>query len=141
MKQDTCIHYNGLAFARGTCECQAGVDIRATFDGKKAGIFMRMPCVAREDRRGEVEMPCALRQVPTAEQIAQSEKEFDDAFARVKLGLIVALTWRVKPKPLVDRSEIVECPSCKGNLHLSQSSYNGHVHGKCETEGCISWME
>jgi hypothetical protein len=28
-----------------------------------------------------------------------------------------------------------------GWLHLSQSAYNGHVHGKCETDDCVSWME
>ena len=37
--------------------------------------------------------------------------------------------------------EVVDCPACKGRLHLSISSYNGHVHGRCETVGCVSWME
>jgi hypothetical protein len=47
--------------------------------------------------------------------------------------------WR-KKEP-IGKSEIVECPVCKGRLHLSQSSYNGHVHGKCETPDCVAWME
>lgn len=29
----------------------------------------------------------------------------------------------------------------EGRLHLSQSSYNGHVHGRCETDDCVRWME
>lgn len=34
------------------------------------------------------------------------------------------------------------CPVCKtGKLQYSRSSYNGHVHGKCETPGCVAWME
>lgn len=37
--------------------------------------------------------------------------------------------------------EVVECPACKGRLHLSIAAYNGHVHGKCETDGCVAWME
>ena len=53
----------------------------------------------------------------------------------------VASEWRVKPKPTSDRRDVLECPICKGKLHVSQSSYNGHVHGKCETDGCVSWME
>lgn len=67
----------------------------------------------------------------------------DDKFHinRLIAGLKVASTWRVKPKPLENRREVVKCPICDGKLHLSQSSYNGHVHGKCETEGCLSWME
>ncbi len=53
----------------------------------------------------------------------------------------VAGAWKVKPKPANDRHEVVECPICKGRLHLSQSAYNGHCHGKCETDNCVSWME
>ena len=57
------------------------------------------------------------------------------------VALKVAGEWKVKPKPKEDRSEVVECPICKGRLYLSQSAYNGHCHGRCETEGCVSWME
>lgn len=35
----------------------------------------------------------------------------------------------------------IECPICKGNLHYSVASYNGHLWGKCETEGCVAWMQ
>lgn len=55
--------------------------------------------------------------------------------------LKIADEWRVKPKPEKNRHDIIECPLCKGKLHLSQSSYNGHVWGKCENEDCVSWME
>ena len=57
------------------------------------------------------------------------------------VALKVAGEWKVKPKPAQDRREVVKCPICNGRLHLSQSSYNGHCHGRCETEGCVSWME
>ena len=34
------------------------------------------------------------------------------------------------------------CPVCNiGKLRYSRSSYNGHVHGRCLTAGCVSWME
>ena len=56
-------------------------------------------------------------------------------------ALKVAWDWKVKPKPEQDRHDVIECPICKGKLHLSQSSYNGHCHGQCETEGCVQWME
>lgn len=48
--------------------------------------------------------------------------------------------WRDAHKGKSAR-EVVECPACSGKLHLSISSYNGHVHGHCETEGCVSWVE
>ena len=37
--------------------------------------------------------------------------------------------------------DMVECPVCKGKLHLSHAAVNGHVWGKCETAGCVEWME
>jgi len=61
--------------------------------------------------------------------------------AKALTAITVASKWRVKGKPATNRSEVVECPACKGRLHLSQAAYNGHVHGKCETDGCVSWME
>lgn len=34
------------------------------------------------------------------------------------------------------------CPVCNtGILKYSRSSYNGHVHARCTTEGCVAWME
>lgn len=57
------------------------------------------------------------------------------------VALEVAGQWKAKRKPAQDRQEIIECPICKGRLHLNQSSYNGHCNGRCETEGCVEWME
>ncbi len=34
----------------------------------------------------------------------------------------------------------IECPQCKGELQYRRFS-NGHVHGKCKTENCLSWMQ
>lgn len=39
-------------------------------------------------------------------------------------------------------SGTIPCPHCKtGALHFSVASVNGHVHGQCETEGCLRWAE
>lgn len=35
----------------------------------------------------------------------------------------------------------VECPICKKRLRYSVASYNGHMWGSCETEGCVRWMQ
>jgi hypothetical protein len=35
----------------------------------------------------------------------------------------------------------IVCPKCGGELGYSISSYNGHIHGQCNTtRGCLSWM-
>ena len=79
---------------------------------------------------------------PSNKQIAD---EFADVLAYLDL-LAVAIAevakWRTWSKAnRVAKREVIECPVCKGRLHLSQAAYNGHVHGTCETEGCVSWME
>lgn len=35
----------------------------------------------------------------------------------------------------------IECPACGKSLCYSISSYNGHLWGKCSTEGCLCWMQ
>lgn len=35
----------------------------------------------------------------------------------------------------------IECPACRGRLAWIRDSHNGHVHGQCETAGCLSWMQ
>ena len=59
---------------------------------------------------------------------------------RMQIVQVGIADWRKAHKGK-SASEVVECPACNGKLHLSISSYNGHVHGKCETAGCVSWME
>lgn len=38
---------------------------------------------------------------------------------------------------------VIDCPVCgkKECLAFSRSGYNGHIHAKCGTEGCVAWME
>lgn len=35
----------------------------------------------------------------------------------------------------------MDCPKCGSKLVFSVSSFNGHVWGKCSTDGCLMWME
>jgi hypothetical protein len=160
MRRGTCIHYTGL-FSHER-KCKAGVEYDVAF-GKQPGVFLRMPCVdaierplhrrgtyvkagepsylEQVDRKGEQRIPCDLRLEPTDEQVEQDRRASDDHYQKTVTAIKVASNWRVKPKPTQDRREVVECPVCNGKLHLFQSSYNGHVHGKCETAECVSWME
>jgi DNA-binding Xre family transcriptional regulator len=38
------------------------------------------------------------------------------------------------------REGIIECPVCHGNLGFQVHS-NGHVWAKCETQGCLCWLQ
>lgn len=134
-----CQHYTpdtifGRAHIKKTGLCAAVVE------AMKTGGFKDRPCIGGHDMPNVMERcPKWLRR--TREQGIERYEHFESAFKKLTVGLEVAASWRVKPKPRADRYEVLECPVCKGKLHLSQSSYNGHVHGKCETEQCVSWME
>ncbi|MCY1166938.1 hypothetical protein D9M73_68920 [compost metagenome] len=165
MNPGTCIHYMGMlpSLDGKPRLCAAGVDYEKEFDNSRPGIGCRAPCIeymvvrpsgrgtrihANEigyrkewPRRGETVIPCSRRIEPTDEQVAQDRAETDAYMNRVFLAIKVAGEWRVKPKPAATRREVVECPACKGKLNLVQFASNGHVHGSCETTGCLSWME
>ncbi len=166
MTPGTCIHYTGLQFVGGAYRsgcCRAGVNYYEKFNGKRDGIMLRMPCIQFRtlpthgngtyirpgeetirkeiDRRGETMIPCALYQEPTPEQVEEDRRETEKMFRNTMTAVEVSCTWRASPKPESDRREVIECPVCHGRLHLFQSAQNGHVHGNCETEGCVSWME
>jgi len=38
-------------------------------------------------------------------------------------------------------SGTIECSTCKGRLAWIRDSFNGHLHGQCETDGCLRFMQ
>lgn len=161
MNQGTCIHFNGWIDAKS--RCGAGFRYREIVGPEPFGAFLKLPCIQYHvrpagkqgtlirpgdkiikieiDRKGLQQAQCSCYIEPTDEQIAEDQAENDAHLKRITTAMSVASKWREKPKPAQDRFGIIECPICKGKLYLSQSAYNGHVHAKCETRGCVSWME
>ncbi len=152
MNHGTCIHFNGMQNDR----CKHGISyeehwpkgpkpcIKFLEKSARGGTYLKPGEVpaSREPWLGaDKAKPCEFYQEPTDEQVQADREQSEAHLKKTFAALEVAGAWRVKPKPKADRYEVVECPVCKGRLHLSQSSYNGHVHGKCETDKCVSWME
>lgn len=119
--------------------CTAGVDLKAfqhVATGKK-GIKWG-PCIDGHTLENPTShCPHWIRR--TREQGEKRADATQAAIQRMTLVGPVVSEWR-KKLPM-GKQEVIQCPVCKGNLHLSQSSYNGHVFGKCETLGCVAWME
>lgn len=156
-----CQHYDpsGITMIGGKephGHCKAGVNYldqfgRAPKDDKEysyingryyesAGIFTRICCTDGGKRSEEEQRAkCPKWERRTREQGEARADDIDRAMNRMRVIMPVVSEWRKKPPR--GKQEVIECPVCKGRLHLSQSSYNGHVHGKCETKGCASWME
>lgn len=163
MNPGTCMHWTGWRDANS--RCAAGFNYRQIVGPEEFGAFLRLPCIQyalrpvgrlgtyiqpgdrviriEVDRKGQSQAQCACYIEPTDEQIKQDRIESDAALRKTMTAIEVASRWRLRPKPKNDRRETIDCPACKGVgvLHLFQSSHNGHVHGQCETAGCVSWME
>lgn len=62
--------------------------------------------------------------------------------ARERFAKAVPLIQRIKQEHRGQSwSGVEECPACHGCLRLSIAASNGHVWGKCQTAGCLAWME
>lgn len=137
MNKGNCIHYTGT---QHDC-CKAGVIYGDLVDRNSSGWAMRLPCWTSTMAHAAkfVKVECMKYADPTDTEIAADAAETAAFMVRMRLVMSVVSVWRKKPPK--GKQEVIECPACKGRLHLSQSSYNGHVHGNCETEGCVRWME
>lgn len=137
VKPDTCKHFNGIQNSK----CEAGVDYRDLAGPPSNGYATRLPCwTAKEIAINGPKATCAHFCLPSAEELKVWDDYVNEAIKRqLKCSpLIVAFKKEYKRR---SGHVIRVCPNCGGNLHMSISSYNGHVHGKCETAGCVEWME
>lgn len=136
-----CQHYSPKpGLSRGVNWCLKGetIEDRRIKEGKPP--FLK-PCIGGHELADpNAACPHWIRR--TREMGEARADRFEAAIKRMTLAGPVVAAWRTwTKKNRVGKEEVVECPACKGKLHLSQSAYNGHVWGKCETEGCLSWME
>jgi len=101
-----------------------------------------LPCIAKYNLGGAV---CAKCEMPIAEEVAAEEREWQERFARVAKAraAIVAHLGGPWKKGTPGARGAIDCPCCgkPGALRFSRSGYNGHIHARCETPGCCSWME
>lgn len=137
-----CIHYRmrpAKLLANETCE--AGVSYN-TLGGSAPDVFNRLPCFLQKDGqpKNADAVRCEHLRAPTKEEVAAHEEWIEQRMANMRKVMVGISEWRKKWKGK-SHTETVECPVCNGKLRLSISSYNSHVHGKCETPGCVSWME
>lgn len=135
-----CIHYryNRDVKKDQPDTCEAGVDYKRW----RGVTHASQPCFL-DDKTGESKpnaLPCEHLRRPTAEEIALHEEWRKARMNRMAVVMTAITPWRKAHKGK-SAHEVVECPICKGRLHLSIAAYNGHIHGRCETADCVSWME
>lgn len=149
---NTCRHFTNGVDVLHDGQCAKGVCYRdVTANPNVPGASFRLPCHTPNEAHGLKVLQetgpagtCEHFSVLTEQELAEQEAAFEIAMQesnrRMELvgPLIVAMKKQYKGKSV---KGVKTCPVCGGKLHLSHSGYNGHVWGKCETEGCVAWME
>jgi hypothetical protein len=133
MAKPWCKHYRGM-YEKELCAANVRFDSLPNYGTQE---FMRTcPCFAPS-------VGCELAVYPTAEEMAAHDAEMNARFAQIGVArqAIVAACGGPWKRGTSDSSGVIECPNCNGKLHYSRSGYNGHIHARCETKSCVSWME
>lgn len=136
-RDDWCRHRT--AFDDAIKVCKAGVNyhqFQKSPDGTIIpGYGALMPCLGQS---AEAKARCPQYSGWTAEEIAAREADMEARLGRIGTirKAIVAET-----KSTLSRSGVMPCPACgTGKVSWSMAS-NGHVHARCSTPQCASWME
>lgn len=119
--------------------CTAGVNLRELKKVPSGPDQIKWgPCIYGDALENPL-AHCPHWKQRTLEHAEQRADEILAGMKRMEVVTPVVYKWRLKSP--FGKAEVIECPVCKGKLHLSQSSHNGHVHGACETQDCVRWME
>lgn len=129
MRKGTCKHYNRHVAEHG--ECEADINVRRAVGGPDSGWLMRTPCFVDHEQKAFM---CERYAEPTDEELAARNAEIAASIKRIGIARKAILDAGAKP------SGTIKCPHCAGTLHWSKAS-NGHIHAKCSTAKCVSWME
>jgi len=125
-----CVHFTGVQHSA----CEAGI---AYADARGAG---KLPCL-REYADGAT---CDKAQFPTRDEAEAEYQAEETMYARHSLAHRAAHD-DAKAKRFgkgQGGADSLPCPVCKtGRLYYRVAAYNGHMHAKCETDGCVQWME
>jgi hypothetical protein len=130
---ESCRHFNGIQ----NKICRAGVEYQ------DATSPFTMPCIPKFVK-GRETWTCDLFEIMSRED---AEKEADERI--IKMERTVKARHAAKDHAKASGlgkghggAAAIPCPSCDGGtLRYSVASYNGHMHGRCSTQGCDSWME
>lgn len=135
-----CRHYSGAGIKD---ECSAGVNYRKLAGEPYVGYVLRLPCTPALNRPGVEVKVCDKRECHSREEAGEQYDEMQRVIART-LGARAIVQADVKAhgfKRGRGGAGQVGCPACDGVIGYTVAAYNGHIHGRCSTEGCVSWME
>lgn len=137
-----CTHYEPKPGSIKSDYCALGCGASERMKaGRDAGEPNMTPCIGGHKAKDVLAL-CAKWERRSLERAEARADSITKHFEKIEIVFRVVKDWRTWTEAnRVAKQEVIECPACKGLLHLSQAAYNGHVHGHCETPDCVSWME
>lgn len=138
-----CRHYSGTINPRCAADVHyielAGPGPR----GDNTGYGHRLPCNPaweHDPKHGE-RVTCERYAPLTDEEWAAKEAKREAAFDRARKAGPLFDRIRRENKGRSNRGSD-PCPACgNGTIMWSIAGYNGHIHARCSTAGCISFMQ
>lgn len=112
--------------------CEANVDMEKLERIKTVSGY-RVPCL-----RHDGATYCKSFELETAAEIEQRELDFRARFQRSQTAKQAIISHSKDTKR--NSGEMV-CPICGASLRFSIAQCNGHVHARCKTPDCVSFME
>ena len=142
-----CKHFTGVS---NKC-CKAGVryvDVERrhspmNYDsgGVTYSSSLSRPCITKYNHAGA---ECDKLEFPTAEEIAAIMERQEKGLLgimKARAAIVEKIGPYVKRKS-PDVAGSLACPVCTtGTLGYRRATFNGHIHARCSTEGCVAWME
>lgn len=129
---DKCKHFNGTMNKK----CDVGVAYETVREVREPGRGFKLPCLLECDN-------CSKRELVTEAEadveIEEHKKRFEGTMLARKAIVDFVGPWK---KGQAARGRI-SCPVCRGEMTLqfSRAGVNGHIHARCSTPDCVSWME
>lgn len=131
-----CNHYRAM-YEHDTCA--AGV----AYESLKPLPFDKRPCFRK--KLSQVRCGCELQVFPTEQELEEREQRMMKRFAATAVAMAAIEEHLGGPwkRGVEGSSGVIDCPVCgkEKTLRFSRAGYNGHIHGKCGTDGCVSWMQ
>lgn len=132
-----CRHYAPKPGSGDYCALSCG-SFEMMKKARASGAAPMMPCIGGHACT-DVQSICPKWERQTMEHAEARADSIEASMKRMAIVGPVVAEWR-KKEPR-GKYEVIECPACKGRLHLNQSAFNGHVRGRCSTPGCVTWVE
>ncbi len=135
----TCRHFNGIQ----NDYCKAGVNYRELAGEPSVGCMTRIPCLPMNEPKHGPMAVCEKRDRWTKLEAEVNVTRGDEAMARHMLAFRAVHDDAKAKGYKKNRGGVSECrcPICEGKIRYAVSNYNGHIHAKCDTAGCVLWME